>query len=90
MIFEGRHENSEHTDAIMKIWRGKPASANDSKRYYESSQCYFIEDKVEETNILKIKLPLISKKSFYAFTKEELFYEEESSKQEKRPLTSNK
>lgn len=41
---EGRHDNSEHAEAIMRIWRGKPTSASDAKRFYEYTECYYIED----------------------------------------------
>jgi hypothetical protein len=81
LIFEGRHENSEHTEAIMRIWRGKPSSSSDAKRYYDITECYYIEDKLEETNIPKIKLPLLSRKSVQGYKKEELFYEEEAKKE---------
>jgi hypothetical protein len=77
LIFEGRHENSEHTEAIMRIWRGKPSSLMDSKRYYDITECFYIEDKLEETNIPKIKLPLLSKKSVHVFSRDELFFGEE-------------
>lgn len=91
MIFDGRNDNSEHTEAIMRIWRGKPSSASDAKRYYDYSECYYIEDKLEETNIPKIKLPLMSKKSVYSYKKEELFFEEENKKENRvkpKPMLS--
>jgi len=61
----------------MRIWRGKPASSSDAKRYYDISECFHIEDKVDETNIPKMKLPIISKKSAKQYQKDELYYEEE-------------
>jgi hypothetical protein len=47
----------------MRIWRGKPTSASDAKRFYDISECYHIEEKIDETNIPKMKLPLLSRKS---------------------------
>lgn len=61
----------------MKIWRGKPATASDARRYYDISEAYHIEDKLEESNIPKIKLPLLSKKSARQYQKEEIFFEKD-------------
>jgi hypothetical protein len=58
-----RFDHSETIEAIVRIWRGKPSSANDAKRYYNFSESYYIEDKLEEANLTKMKLPLISKKA---------------------------
>lgn len=80
MIFEGAGrgtstEHSEYTEIIMRVWRGKPSNLSDAKRFYDFSEGYYIEDKIEETNIPnKIKLPLISKKSIETFSREELFF----------------
>lgn len=76
LILDGRHEHSEHTEAIMRIWRGKPTSASDAKRYYDIAEGYYIEDKLDEGNILKIKLPLLSKKSIHAIAKDQIPIEE--------------
>jgi len=76
MILEGRHEHSEHTEAIMRIWRSKPSSSADAKRYYEFNEGYFIEDKLDEVNILKIKLPLLSKKSIHTIPRDDIVIDE--------------
>lgn len=76
LILDGRHEHSEHTEAIMRIWRAKPTSSSDAKRYYDFNEGYYIEDKLDEVNILKIKLPLLSKKSVLTITKEEVVIED--------------
>src|SRR5690242_11102275 len=50
-------------DDITRIWRQSPTSSSDSKKFYNISECQCIEDKVDEGDIMKIKLPLISKRS---------------------------
>ena len=72
LIMDPHSERSEYIDAIMRIWRGKPSSSVDAKRYYDIKECYHIEDKLEETNISKIKLPLLSNHSVKHITKEEV------------------
>ena len=76
IILDNHNQHSEHTEAIQRIWRAKPTSSSDAKRYYDFNEGYYIEDKLDEVNILKIKLPLLSKKSIYAITKEEVVVEE--------------
>jgi hypothetical protein len=89
-ILEGRQENSEHNEAIMRIWRGKPTSASDAKQYYDIKECYHIEDKLEETNIPKIKLPLLSNKSAQNYSKDDLFYEDDKRKEFLMPMQTTR
>jgi hypothetical protein len=71
----------------MRIWRQKPTSQSDAKTYFDFRDCYYIEDKLEEQNILKIKLPLLSKNSVNSIKKEDVFIEE--SKQQIDPSAFN-
>jgi len=49
--------------SMSNIWRGRPAAPSDVKRIYSLEATYLIEDKLEEQNIMKLRLPMISRKS---------------------------
>jgi len=88
LVLDGRNENSEHTEAIMRIWRGKPTSESDAKRFYDIDECYHIEEKLEETNISKLKLPLLCKRSAQQFQKDEIHLDDEKKRNYDFPIAS--
>jgi hypothetical protein len=68
-------EYPEIVEALDKIWRPKPATQDEAKKYF----CYrdkdrerdCIEDKIEEFNLSKIRLPFVSRKAFEEVRKDD-------------------
>lgn len=71
-ILNPRVDHSETVEAIVRILRGKPGSASEAKRFYSLGESQQIEDKLDEANITKMKLPVTSKKAVEEVKKDDL------------------
>ena len=70
MITEGM--TSDITSGILNIWRTKPSSLTEARKIYSFENCFYIDDFLGETNLSKIKLPLLSKSCCDAVKKEDI------------------
>jgi hypothetical protein len=68
-------EYPEIIEAIEKLWRPRPAQLDEAKKYFvykeKDREKDYIEDKLEEYNLAKIRMPVISRKGFEEIKKDE-------------------
>ncbi len=62
----------------MKIWRARPTNPDEAKKQYQMTETYFLEEKLDEINITKMKqMPFISKRSVDEIKRDDQMGEDE-------------
>ncbi|CDW89296.1 UNKNOWN [Stylonychia lemnae] len=77
-ILKPRLDQIQMGQEFVNIWRNRPATESEARKYYSYNDVTVLEDKLEEQNVTKIKnLPYISTKAFKEIKKDDLMGESE-------------